>query len=229
MLAGINDPDIKAFQQELEKRGWSEGRNIHIESRYAPAGTQAQALAKELVAMQPEVIFAVSRPITTALQKETHTIPMVFTYVIDPVGAGFIASFTHPGGNLTGLIAYEPSTVGKWLEMLKEVAPQTVRVAILGNPKTAVYFDYLLGAAQAVAPTLGIEATPATSRTTPPTSSAQSPLSPAYQMLAWSCCRIARPPSITISSSRSRLATAYRQFTALSLSSRRAVLRDCRC
>src|SRR5215831_3692558 len=94
MLAGINDPDIKAFQQELEKRGWSEGRNIHIESRYAPAGTQAQALAKELVAMQPEVIFAVSRPITTALQKETHTIPIVFTYVIDPVGAGFIASFT---------------------------------------------------------------------------------------------------------------------------------------
>jgi putative ABC transport system substrate-binding protein len=160
MLAGINDPDIKAFQQELEKRGWSEGRNIHIESRYAPAGTQAQALAKELVAMQPEVIFAVSRPITTALQKETHTIPIVFTYVIDPVGAGFIASFTHPGGNLTGLIAYEPSTVGKWLGMLKEVAPQTVRVAILGNPKTAVYFDYLLGAAQAGAPTLGIEATP---------------------------------------------------------------------
>jgi len=106
------------------------------------------------------VIFAVSRPITTALQKETHTIPIVFTYVIDPVGAGFIASFTHPGGNLTGLIAYEPSTVGKWLGMLKEVAPQTVRVAILGNPKTAVYFDYLLGAAQAVAPTLGIEATP---------------------------------------------------------------------
>src|SRR6516225_4506331 len=160
MLAGINDPDIKAFQQELEKRGWSEGRNIHIESRYAPAGTQAQALAKELVAMQPEVIFAVSRPITTALQKETHTIPIVFTYVIDPVGAGFIASFTHPGGNLTGLIAYEPSTVGKWLGMLEEVAPQTVRVAILGNPKTAVYFDYLLGAARAVAPTLGIEATP---------------------------------------------------------------------
>ena len=68
------------------------------------------------------MIFAVSRPITTALQKETHTIPMVFTYVIDPVGAGFIASFTHPGGNLTGLIAYEPSTVGKWLGMLKEVA-----------------------------------------------------------------------------------------------------------
>ena len=160
MLTGINDPDVKAFHQELEKRGWSEGRNIHIENRYAPAGTQAQTFAKELVAMQPEVIFAVSRPITTALQKETHTIPIVFTYVVDPVGAGFIASLARPGGNLTGLIAYEPSTVGKWLGMLKEVAPQTVRVAILGNPKTAVYFDYLLGAAQAVAPTLGLEAIP---------------------------------------------------------------------
>ena len=160
MLTGINDPDIKGFQQELEKRGWFEGRDIHIEFRYAPAGTQAQTFAKELVAMQSEVIFAVSRPITTALQKETQTIPIVFNYVIDPIGAGFIASLARPGGNLTGLVAYEPSTVGKWLGMLKEVAPQTVRVAVLGNPKTAVYFDYLLGAAQAVAPTLGMEAIP---------------------------------------------------------------------
>jgi ABC-type uncharacterized transport system substrate-binding protein len=160
MLAGINDPDIKAFKEELEKRGWSEGRNIHIEYRYAPAGTGAQTLAKELVSMQPEVIFAISRPITTALQKETDTIPIVFTYVIDPIGAGFIASLARPGGNLTGLMAYDPSTVGKWLSMLKEIAPQTARVAILGNPKTAVYYDYLLGAAQAVAPSLGIEAFP---------------------------------------------------------------------
>jgi ABC-type uncharacterized transport system substrate-binding protein len=158
MLTGIKDPEIKAFEQELEKRGWFEGRNIHIESRYAPAGVQAQMLAKELVAMQPEVIFAVSRPVTTALQQETRTIPIVFTYVIDPIGAGFITSLARPGGNLTGLMAYDPSTVGKWLSMLKEIAPQTVRVAILGNPKTAVYYDYLLGAAQAVAPSLGIEA-----------------------------------------------------------------------
>jgi putative ABC transport system substrate-binding protein len=160
MLSGIDDPEIKSFEQELEKRGWSEGRNIHVEYRYAPAGAQAQTLAKELVAMQPEVIFAVSRPITTALQQETRTIPIVFTYVIDPIGAGFIASLARPGGNLTGLMAYEPSTVGKWLSMLKEIAPQTARVALLGNPKTAVYYDYLLGAAQAVAPSLGMEAYP---------------------------------------------------------------------
>jgi putative ABC transport system substrate-binding protein len=159
-LSGINDPEIRAFEQELEKRGWFEGRNIHIEYRYAPAGAQAQTLAKELIAMQPEVIFAISRPITAALYQETHTIPIVFTYVIDPIGAGFIASLARPGGNLTGLMAYEPSTVGKWLSMLKEIAPQTARVGVLGNPKTAVYYDYLLGAAQAIAPSLGIEAFP---------------------------------------------------------------------
>ena len=160
MLTTVNDPEMKAFEQELEKRGWSEGRNIHIEFRYAPAGAQVQTLAKELVAMQPEMIFAMSRPATAALQKETNTIPIVFTYVIDPIGAGFIASLARPGGNITGLMAYDPSAVGKWLSMLKEIAPRTARVGLLGNPKTAAYYDYLLGAAQAVAPSLGIEAFP---------------------------------------------------------------------
>jgi len=160
MLTTSNDPEMKAFEQELEKRGWSEGRSIHIERRHAPAGAQAQTLAKELVAMQPEVIFAMSRPATAALQKETSTTPIVFTYVIDPIGAGFIASLARPGGNITGLMAYDPSAVGKWLSMLKEIAPQTARVGLLGNPKTAAYYDYLLGAAQAVAPSLSIEAFP---------------------------------------------------------------------
>jgi putative ABC transport system substrate-binding protein len=160
MLVGFNDPDIKAFQQELEKLGWSEGRNIHIDYRIAPAGAHVETLAKELVASQPEVIFALSRPATAALQKETHTIPIVFTYVIDPIGAGFIASLARPGGNLTGIMAYEQSMVGKWLAMLKEIAPQTKRVTLLGNPKTAVYYDYLLHGAEVAAPSLGIEAVP---------------------------------------------------------------------
>jgi len=160
MLVGINDPDIKAFQQELERRGWKEGSNIHIDYRVAPAGAQVQALAKELVALQPDVIFALSRPVTAALQKETHTIPIVFTYVIDPIGAGFIASLARPGGNITGIMAYEEGIVGKWLGMLKEIAPQTKRVALLGNPKTAPYYDYLLHAAEAAAPSLGIESVP---------------------------------------------------------------------
>jgi putative ABC transport system substrate-binding protein len=157
MLVAINDPDVKAFQQELEKRGWREDHNIHIDYRVALAGVQVQTLAKELVALQPDAIFAMSRPATAALQRETRTIPIVFNYVIDPIGAGFIESFTRPGGNLTGLMAYEPSAVGKWLQMLKEIAPQTKRVALLGNPKTAPYYDYLLHAAEAAAPSLGIE------------------------------------------------------------------------
>ncbi len=160
MLVIANDPDIKAFQQELEKHGWFDGRNIQIDYRVAPAAANVQTLAKELVATQPDVIFAQSRPATTALQKETGTIPIVFTYVIDPIGAGLIASLARPGGNLTGLMAYEPSMVGKWLGMLKEIAPQTARVALLGNPKTAIYFDYLLHAAEAAAPSLGIEPIP---------------------------------------------------------------------
>jgi len=160
MLVVINDPDMKAFQQELEKRGWKEGQTVQIDYRFAPAAAQVETFAKELVALQPDVIFAMSRPATAALQKETRTIPIVFTNVIDPIGAGFIESLARPGGNLTGLMAYEPSVVGKWLQMLKEIAPRTKRVALLGNPKTAAYYDYLLHAAEAAAPSLGIEAVP---------------------------------------------------------------------
>jgi putative tryptophan/tyrosine transport system substrate-binding protein len=157
MLLGFEDPDTKAFQQELERLGWSDGRNIRIDYLYAPAGTQVQALAKDLVSLQPDVIFSQSRPATAALQHATNTIPIVFCYVIDPIGAGFVASFPRPGGNITGFVVYEPSVIGKWMEMLKGIAPQTAHVALLGNPKTAVYYDYLLHAAEAAAPSLGVE------------------------------------------------------------------------
>ncbi len=160
MLVTIDDPELKAFQQELERLGWIEGHNIRLDYRVAPAAAQVQTIAKELVALQPDVIFVVSRPATAALQKETHTIPIVFTYVIDPIGAGFIASLARPGGNITGIMAYEEGMVGKWLGMLKEIAPQTARISLLGNPKTAVYYDYLLHAAEAAAPSLGIEIVP---------------------------------------------------------------------
>jgi putative ABC transport system substrate-binding protein len=157
MLVGFDDPDLKVFRQELERLGWSDGRNLRIDYRYAPAGSQVETFANELVALQPEVIFAQSRPVTAALQHATHTIPIVFNYVIDPIGAGFIGSLPHPGGNITGFMVYEPSVVGKWIEMLKQIAPQAVRVALLGNPKTAVYYDYLLHAAKSAAPSFGIE------------------------------------------------------------------------
>ena len=160
MLIGFDDPNINAFQQELGKLGWSEDRNIHIDYRYAPAGAQVQALARELVALRPEVIFAQSRPVTAALQKATQTVPIVFAFVIDPIGAGFVASVPRPGGNITGFMVFEPSIIGKWLEMLKDIAPPTKRAALLGNPKTAAYFDYLQHAAEAAAPSLGIEVLP---------------------------------------------------------------------
>ena len=92
VLTGFDDPDLKAFQQELGRLGWSEGQNLHIDYRYSPAGTGAEALAKELVALGPEVILAQSRPATTALHKATDTIPIVFVFVTDPIGAGLIKS-----------------------------------------------------------------------------------------------------------------------------------------
>ncbi len=160
ILVAVDDPEIKAFREELEKRGWFEGLTLHIDYRYAPGAVRAQEFAKELLAAQPDVIFSMSRPVTAALQKETKTTPIVFTYVIDPIGAGFIETLARPGGNLTGLLAYEPSTVGKWLGMLKEIAPQTARVALLGNPITAAYFDYLVAAAEQAAPSLAVQVMP---------------------------------------------------------------------
>src|SRR5215217_1828504 len=105
-----NDPEMKqrlaAFREGLEKLGWSDGRNVTIDYRFAPAGSQVHVLARELVALQPDVILAQSTPPTAALQQETSTIPIVFASVADPIGSGFVARLSRPGGNLTGLLQY---------------------------------------------------------------------------------------------------------------------------
>ena len=159
-----DDPEtnarLAAFRQGLEKRGWSEGRNVGIDYRYAPVGAHAQVLAKELVALQPDVIFANSTPVIAALQRESRTVPIVFAGVADPIGSGFIASLPRPGGNITGVMQYEASVSGKWLAMLKEIAPSLVRAAFVANPKTATFYNYYLQAAEAAAPSLGIEPVP---------------------------------------------------------------------
>ena len=148
---------LAAFRQGLEKRGWSEARNVRIDYRFAPAGAQAQVLAKELVALQPDVILAHTTPITAALQRESGTIPIVFAVVADPIGSGFIASLARPGGNITGVAQYEASVTGKWLAMLKEIAPSLRRAALMANTKTATFFDYFVRAAKAEAPSLAID------------------------------------------------------------------------
>jgi putative tryptophan/tyrosine transport system substrate-binding protein len=142
MAANEIDPEPKAelsgFTQWLVELGWIDGRNLRIDVRWAAGNFERmQQFAKELVGLQPDVILAHTTPATAALQKETQAIPIVFCNVADPVGAGFVASLSHPGANLTGFLLMEAGMVGKWLELLTEVAPEVKRAAIIFNPNTA--------------------------------------------------------------------------------------------
>src|SRR6187455_2272361 len=165
VLVGLaeNDPEMKqrlaGLRQGLEKLGWAEGRNLRIDYRFAPAGTQARLLARELVALQPDVIITQSTPATAAMQQETRTIPIVFAGVADPIVSGFVASLSRPGGNLTGLLQFEEGITGKWLAMLKEIAPNLTRAALVANPRTAA-FAYFLRSAKTRAPSLAIDIVP---------------------------------------------------------------------
>jgi putative ABC transport system substrate-binding protein len=145
VLSAFNedDPEAKAYLSEfvraLQELGWSVGRNLRMDVRWAGDNVdQMRTFAKELVDLQPDVILAYATPATAALQRETRTIPIVFVGVSDPVGAGFVASLSHPGANLTGFIFTEAGMAGKWLELLMEIAPGIKRVAIMFNPDTAV-------------------------------------------------------------------------------------------
>jgi len=166
VLTGLTKDDpqsnarFAALRQRLEKLGWSQGRNISIDYRFAPGGSgQEQVRAKELVGLQPDVILAQSTPIAAALQRESSTIPIVFVTVSDPVGSGFVVTLARPGRNLTGLLMYEDGIIGKWLAMLKEIAPHLKRAALVANPKTTP-FDYFRDAAGEVVSALAIELVP---------------------------------------------------------------------
>ena len=128
---------VDAFEQGLKREGWSLGQNLRIEYRYAEANSASmQALAKELVGLKPDCILGQSTPVTAALMQATGTIPIVFVAVSDPIGSGFVASMARPTGNVTGFTVLHASIVGKYLEMLKEMAPQLARVAIIYNPNS---------------------------------------------------------------------------------------------
>jgi putative tryptophan/tyrosine transport system substrate-binding protein len=134
----VGQPEMKALKQRLQELGWVEGRNLQIEYRQPGAEPdRIQAAAKELVGLQCEVIVARSTPVVDAIVKEKRTIPIVFSYVVDPIGSGFIQSFPRPGGNVTGFQTYEFSIVGKWMDLLRQVAPFVRRVAYIYNPATA--------------------------------------------------------------------------------------------
>src|SRR5262245_29628695 len=156
-----DDPDaaprVAAFAQGLQESGWVIGRNVRIDYRWGAHDTElARKYASELVALKPDVLVGSTAAIVAALQQATRTIPIVFAAVIDPVGAGLVASIARPGGNATGFTIFEYGMSGKWLELLKHVAPRITRVAVLRDP-TNVSAVGQLGAIQVIAPSFGVE------------------------------------------------------------------------
>jgi putative ABC transport system substrate-binding protein len=162
LAATADDPDyqvrIAAFQQGLQQMGWSNGRNVHIDTRWATTKPDdIRRHAAELVALAPDVILAGTGTATVApLLQATRTVPIVFAVVIDPVGAGFVDSLARPGGNATGFTVFEYGMSGKWLELLKQIAPAVTRAAVLRDPTIASGIGQF-AAVQAVAPSLGVD------------------------------------------------------------------------
>jgi putative tryptophan/tyrosine transport system substrate-binding protein len=153
---------VAAFRGALAKLGWTEGSDLRIELRWGAADPdRLRTLAKELVELRPDAIVGGSTAVIVALARETRTIPIVFTVVADPIGSGFAASLAHPGGNITGFAAVDSAMGGKWLELLKEIAPRTERVALLFNPSTAVPVQFFMPSIQAAASSFAVQASAA--------------------------------------------------------------------
>ena len=150
---------LSAFRGALTKLGWTEGRNLRIELRWsADDPDRMRTLAKELVDLRPDAILGATTPVVAALARETRTISIVFTGVSDPIGSGFAANLAHPGGNITGFQANgDPALGGKWVEQLKEIAPRTVRVALLFNPATTVPIQYFMPSIQTAASSFAVQ------------------------------------------------------------------------
>jgi putative ABC transport system substrate-binding protein len=157
-----NDREAKvrviAFQQGLEALGWAEHHNVQIEHRFLSGNfDRIQAYAGDLVSSAPDLFVASSSPVLAALKQATRTIPIVFAVVNDPVGQGFVASLARPGGNITGFTFIDPPLIGKWLEMLKEIAPAVTRMTLMFNPDTVPYYPAFLGESRAAAASVAVE------------------------------------------------------------------------
>jgi putative tryptophan/tyrosine transport system substrate-binding protein len=151
---------LAAFRQALQQLGWTDGRNVMIEYRWSAVDVAlAREMAAELIALAPDVIMGTGSPAVTGLQQVTHTVPIVFVNIIDPVGAGFVASLARPGGNTTGFTVFEYGISSKWLEMLKQIAPHLTRVAVFRDAAISSGIGQF-AVIQAVAPSFGVELSP---------------------------------------------------------------------
>ena len=160
-----DDPEgqarLAAFLQGLQELGWTDGRNVRIDYRWAAADAdRSRTYAAELVALAPDVILASGSQSVAALLQTTRTVPIVFVNVVDPVGAGFVARLARPGGNATGFTPFEYSLSGKWLELLKEIAPNLTRIAILRDPAIATGIGQFAAIQAMASPSLGVELSP---------------------------------------------------------------------
>jgi len=198
---------IAAFRDGLEKLGWMENGNVRIDYRWATADVaQIRQQAKELVAQQPELILSSGSPTTLALVHQTRTIPIVFANLVDPIGQGFVASMSKPGGNVTGFVNLEGSIIGKYLELLKEIAPHVTRVALFYNPDTATYAHIYLDPFKAAAESLGMKATTPQFRSIAELETIMA-AQRANQMPGWLRCQMASTQPIACQSHRSPLDT----------------------
>ena len=152
---------VSILQERLQKLGWKDGNNIRIDYRWGNGDPdRIQDLAKELVDLHPDVLVGHSTPSAKGLLKQTHTIPIVFLTVTDPLGQGLVSSLSHPGGNITGFSVFEVSLGTKWLEILKQIVPGVRRVTAMFNPETAPYYGLYLQSIDAGTSLLGIESIP---------------------------------------------------------------------
>jgi putative tryptophan/tyrosine transport system substrate-binding protein len=164
MAHAESDPEFRnyldAFRLGLQAHGWIEGRNIQIDTRWGALedAELRQRSAKELLALQPDLIVTQNTPPTASMLQQTSTVPIIFVIIADPVGSGFVKSLARPGGNATGFTIMEPTTCGKWVELLKEIAPRVNRAAMLFNPATTPYADIYLKPFKAAAVSFGWEA-----------------------------------------------------------------------
>ncbi len=164
MNLAADDPEsqrrMTAFVQGLQQLGWTDGRNVRIETRWgAGDADRYRGYAAELVALAPDVILAATAAVTGAVRQATRTVPIVFVQVVDPVGAGFVDSLARPGGNATGFMQYEYGISGKWLELLKEIEPHLTRAAVIRDPADPAQIGQF-AAIQAMAPSLGMVVSP---------------------------------------------------------------------